>query len=126
MQSSEPPQVIAEVLSRSRAFCGKLNLASTYDSDAHLTDDNARVASQVGEKIGTDSRFKLTQVQVRASNGVVRLQGNVGNEAERVAAGDDAAQVPQLQSGRPDSWCPREFTLQVQWCAPNRQKYEDQ
>ncbi len=81
-----------------KVVTSKTLLPSTYDSDAHLTDENARVASQVEEKIRTDSRFKMTQVQVRASSGVVTLQGNVSNEAERVAAGHDAAQVRGVEA----------------------------
>jgi hypothetical protein len=67
-------------------------LYRTYDSEAHLiAEENASVASEVEGRIRADRRFQMTQVQVRASNGIVTLQGNVGSDAERVAAGQDAA-----------------------------------
>jgi hypothetical protein len=67
-------------------------LYRTYDSEADLTaEENAGVASDVEGRIRADRAFQTTKVQVRASNGIGTLQGSVGSDAERVAAGQDAA-----------------------------------
>ena len=55
--------------------------------------DDAQVASDVQNRICADRRLQMTQIQVRASNGIVTLSGVVGSAAERVATTQDAAQV---------------------------------
>jgi len=50
-----------------------------------------QVVSEVQSRIRADRRLPMTRVQVRASNGIVTLSGNVGSGAERVAALQDAA-----------------------------------
>jgi len=67
---------------------------STYGSEGDLVaEENARVASEVHNRIRTDRRLQMTQVQVKASDGIVTLSGDVGSDVERVAAAQDAAQI---------------------------------
>jgi hypothetical protein len=67
---------------------------STYGSEGDLVaEENARVASEVHNRIRADRRLQMTQVQVRASDGIVTLSGDVGSDVERVAAAQDAAQI---------------------------------
>ncbi|HMH05725.1 MAG TPA: BON domain-containing protein, partial [Terriglobales bacterium] len=67
---------------------------STYGSEGDLVaEENARVASEVHNRIRTDRRLQMTQVQVSASDGIVTLSGDVGSDVERVAAAQDAAQI---------------------------------
>jgi hypothetical protein len=63
-----------------------------------VADENARVASEVENRIRADRRLQMTKVQVRASNGVVTLLGDVGSDAERVAAGQDAAAIEGVEA----------------------------
>ena len=62
-------------------------------SRLHSTYSSATVVSAVQHRIRTDRRLQMTQVQVRASNGIITLSGDVGSAAERVAAVQDAAQI---------------------------------
>ncbi len=59
---------------------------------------DAQIANQVQSKIATDSNIQNKQIGVQSSNGVVTLSGNVANEMERAAAGNDAAQVPGVKT----------------------------
>jgi len=40
----------------------------------------------------------MTRVQVRVSNGIVTLFGDVGSDAERVAAAQDAARIGGIEA----------------------------
>jgi hypothetical protein len=72
----------------------KPNSHSTYRREGDLVaEENARVASGVESRIRADHRLQMTQVQVRASDGIVTLSGDVGSDAERMAAAQDAAQI---------------------------------
>jgi hypothetical protein len=67
---------------------------STYASETDfVAEQNTKVASEVQNRIRADRRLQMTQAQVRASNGIVTLSGDVGSDAERVAAAQDAADI---------------------------------
>jgi hypothetical protein len=69
-------------------------LHSTYSSEADIiAGDTAQVVSEVQDRIRGDRRLQMTLVQVRASNGIITLSGEVGSAAERVAAVQDVAQI---------------------------------
>jgi hypothetical protein len=86
------------------------SLHSTYGSEGDLVwreryrernsnaEENARVASGVQSRIRADHRLQMTQVQVRASDGIVTLSGDVRSDAERVAAAQDAAQIGGVEA----------------------------
>jgi BON domain len=72
---------------------------STYGSETDfVAGDTAQVVSEVQNRIRADQRLQRTQVQVRASNGVITLWGDVGSEAERVAAAQDAARIRGVEA----------------------------
>jgi len=54
---------------------------------------DAQVASDVQSKIYSDAAVQSRTIAVQASNGIVTLNGNVANDAERGAAANDAAAV---------------------------------
>ena len=56
---------------------------------SHRTD--GEIASDVQNKINSDPAVPTKDVSVGVNNGVATLSGNVGNEAERTAAANDAA-----------------------------------
>jgi hypothetical protein len=69
-------------------------LYSPYGSEADfVAGDTAQVVSEVQDRIRADRRLQVKLVQVRASNGIITLSGDVGSGAERVAAVQDAAQI---------------------------------
>jgi len=75
------------------------SLHSTYGSEADLVaGDTAQVVSEVQNRIRADRRLQMTQVQVRASEGIVTLSGDVGSDAERAAAAQDAAQIGGVEA----------------------------
>ena len=89
--SDQPPARVENSGSPEKSVVKSNSLQSTYDSEAHLVaEGNARVASEVENRIRADRRLQMSQVQVRASNGIVTLFGDVGSDAERVAAAQDA------------------------------------
>ena len=72
---------------------------STFGNDAHLVaEENARVVSEIENRIRADRRLQITRVQVRVSNGIVTLFGDVGSDAERVAAAQDAARIGGIEA----------------------------
>ena len=62
---------------------------STYSS--------AQVVSEIQNRIRADRRLQMTRVQVRASNGIITLSGDVGSSAERVAAVQNATQIKGIR-----------------------------
>jgi hypothetical protein len=75
------------------------SLHSTYGSEADLVaGDTAQVVSEVENRIRADRRLQQTHVQVRASNGIITLWGDVGSEAERAAAAQDAARIGGIEA----------------------------
>jgi hypothetical protein len=90
----EPP-----VLSDQQPARVENSLHSTDRSEAHLVaEKNARVASEIENRIRADRRLQMPQVQVRARNGLVTLLGDVGSDAERVAAAQDAAHIGGVEA----------------------------
>lgn len=55
--------------------------------------NDARISSDVQSKYSQDSGLSSKQLTVRAENGVVTLEGNVDNDAQREAAARQAASV---------------------------------
>ena len=97
--SDQPPARVENSGSPEKRVVKSNSLHSTYGSDAHLVaEDNARVASEIGNRIRADRRLQMTQVQVRANNGIVTLLGDVGSDAERVAAAQDAARIGGVEA----------------------------
>jgi hypothetical protein len=77
----------------------KPNSLHSYSSEADFVAvDAAQVVSEVQNRIRADRRLQRTQVQVRASNGVITLSGDVGSEAERVVAAQDAARIRGIEA----------------------------
>jgi BON domain len=75
------------------------SLHSTYGSEADLVaGDTAQVVSEVQNRIRADRRLQQTQVQVRGSNGIITLSGDVGSVAERAAAAQDAARIEGIEA----------------------------
>lgn len=59
---------------------------------------DAQVATDVQNKINSDSAVVSREVGVQAANGIVTLSGNVGQEEERTAAAHDAATVEGVKT----------------------------
>jgi len=59
---------------------------------------DAQVASDVQNKINGDSSIPDKQLNINANNGVVTLTGTVASDAERNAAGNDAAQIEGVKT----------------------------
>ena len=59
---------------------------------------DAQIASDVQNKINTDSNLPDKQLTINANNGVVTLTGNVSSDAARNAAANDAAQVDGVKT----------------------------
>jgi hypothetical protein len=97
--SDQPPARVENSGPPEKSVVKSNSLHSTYDSDTHpVVEDNARVASEIENRIRADRRLQMTQVQVRASNGIVTLLGDVGRDAERVAAAQDAARIVGVEA----------------------------
>jgi len=60
--------------------------------------DDARVTSEIQSKFTQDSGLSTKQLNVQASGGVVTLSGNVDNDAQREAAGRQAASVAGVKT----------------------------
>ena len=59
---------------------------------------DAQVAAEVQNKINSDSGITRSDVGVQSANGVVTLNGNVGSEAERLLAANDAATIEGVRT----------------------------
>jgi len=59
---------------------------------------DAQIANQVQSKLAADSNIQNKQIGVQSASGVVTLSGTVGNELERAAAANDAAQVAGVKT----------------------------
>jgi hypothetical protein len=74
------------------------SLHSTHSSEADLiASDTEQVVSVVQNRIRADRRLQKNNIQVRAKNGIITLFGDVGSEAERVAAAQDAARIGGIE-----------------------------
>jgi hypothetical protein len=60
--------------------------------------DDAKVTSEIQSKFAQDSGLSTKQVNVQASGGVVTLSGNVDNDAQREAAGRQAASAAGVKT----------------------------
>ena len=60
--------------------------------------DDAKISSEVQGKFSQDSGLASKQLTVQANNGVVTLAGSVDNDAQREAAGRQAASVPGVKT----------------------------
>ena len=60
--------------------------------------DNSKVSSDIQSKFSQDSGLSTKQLTVQANNGVVTLAGTVDNDAQREAAGRQAASVPGVRT----------------------------
>ena len=60
--------------------------------------DDAKVSSDIQGKFSQDSGLSTKQLTVQASDGVVTLRGTVDNDAQREAAGRQAASVPGVRT----------------------------
>lgn len=59
---------------------------------------DAQIASDVQNKINTDSNLPDKQLTINANNGVLTLSGDVSSDAARNAAANDAAQVDGVKT----------------------------
>lgn len=59
---------------------------------------DAQIVSEVQNRINTDFAVPNKQITVTSNNGVVTLSGQVGNDMERAAAANDAAQVQGVRT----------------------------
>ena len=92
VQPEAPSQKTTDA-ARRRAGVEPSRVSSAYGNETLVTDKNAQVASAVLSTIRADRRLQTAEVQVRASDGIVTLSGDVASDAERTAAAQDAAQV---------------------------------
>jgi hypothetical protein len=60
--------------------------------------DDGKISSEIQGKFSQDSGLSTKQLTVQASDGVVTLGGNVDNEAQREAAGRQAASVDGVRT----------------------------
>src|SRR5579863_6166490 len=60
--------------------------------------DDAKVAGEIQSKFSQDSGLSSKQLNVQASAGVVTLSGSVDNDAQREAAGRQAASVSGVKT----------------------------
>ena len=97
--SDQPPARVENSGSPEKRVVKSNSLHSTYGSEVNLVaEENARLASEVENRIRADRRQQMTQVQVRASHGIVTLSGDVGSDPERVGAAQDAAKVAGIEA----------------------------
>jgi len=59
--------------------------------------DDAKISSDIQSKFSQDSGLSSKQIAVQAENGVVTLNGNVDNDAQRQAASRQAAAIPGVK-----------------------------
>jgi hypothetical protein len=60
--------------------------------------DDAKMSSEIQTKFSQDSGLSTKQLSVQANNGVVTLSGTVDNDAQRDAAGRQAASLPGVKT----------------------------
>jgi hypothetical protein len=62
------------------------------------TPTDAQITIEIQSKLYSDSAIQSRQIEVQAANGVVTLNGQVGNDSERAAAAGDAATVEGVKT----------------------------
>jgi len=60
--------------------------------------DDAKISSEIQDKFGQDSGLSSKQLSVKADSGVVTLSGTVDNDAQREAAGKQAASITGVKT----------------------------
>jgi hypothetical protein len=60
--------------------------------------DDGKVSAEIQSKFSQDSGLSSKQLTVKADNGVVTIEGNVDNDAQRQAAGRQAASVAGVKT----------------------------
>jgi BON domain len=60
--------------------------------------NDAQIIGEVATKIQADSNLQTNTIAVQSTDGVVTLSGEVANEMERTAAGNDAGQVAGVRT----------------------------
>src|SRR5215469_11830170 len=60
--------------------------------------DDAKISSEIQSKFSQDSGLGTKQLSVKAESGVVTLSGTVDNDAQREAAGKQAASVAGVKT----------------------------
>jgi hypothetical protein len=97
--SGQPPARAANSGTSEKRVVESDSRHSTFDSEADLVaEENARVASEIENRIRADRRLQMTGVQVRVSNGIVTLFGSVGSDSERVAAAQDVGRIEGIEA----------------------------
>jgi hypothetical protein len=79
-------------------FCFILAIVLGMGSGCAKKPDNAKISSDVQGKFSQDSGLSSKQVAVQANDGVVTLEGTVDNEAQREAAGRQAASIAGVRT----------------------------
>src|SRR5919206_5180565 len=59
---------------------------------------DGQIATDVHSKITSDSGVQNKSIKIDSAGGVVTLSGTVASDAERMAAANDAAQVPGIKT----------------------------
>jgi hypothetical protein len=72
-------------------------LAALIPACSHKPDD-AKISSEIQSRFNQDSGLSSKQLSVQSANGVVTLSGNVDNDAQRDAAGRQAASVDGVKT----------------------------
>ena len=75
-----------------------LAIALGLGVDCARKPDDARISTEVQGRFSQDSGLSTKQLTVQASDGVVTLGGTVDNDAQREAAGRQAASVPGVKT----------------------------
>src|SRR5215470_15824396 len=60
--------------------------------------DDAKISSEIQDKFSQDSGLGAKQLSVKADSGVVTLSGTVDNDAQREAAGKQAASIAGVKT----------------------------
>jgi hypothetical protein len=81
------PLIVCFILSIS--FCLELGCARKPD--------DAKISSDIQGEFSRDSGLSTKQISVQSANGVVTLNGNVDNDAQRQAASRQAAAIPGVK-----------------------------
>lgn len=73
-------------------------IAAGCNHSGSVTRPDAQIATDVQNKINSDSGVPDKQLTINANNGVVTLSGNVSSDTARNAAANDAAQVDGVKT----------------------------
>jgi hypothetical protein len=79
-------------------FSAFLAMALVFSVACASKPDDAKVTSEIQSKFTQDSGLSTKQLNVQASGGIVTLSGNVDNDAQRDAAGRQAASVAGVKT----------------------------